>query len=525
REGPGMAVGDIDNNGLEDLVIGNGRKAGTAIFKQTETGSFIKSVLNDTTDTEDAGSILFDYDNDQDLDLYIASGSSEFPKYSGHFKDRLFNNDGSGVFTVDTYALPPDSVSGSVVTAGDFDRDGDLDLFVGGRLIPQTYPFPEKSSLLRNDKGKFTDVTASLCRELTQAGLVTSALWTDYNQDGWIDLMIAGEWMPIRVFKNSQGKFAEVTEDVGLAGTGGWWRSIVSADFDLDGDLDYIAGNQGLNIWYKPLPGTPVYINAGDFDNNGNKDFVISAFLDGDYYPVHLRFELFSQLPYLQRKYPTFHEYAHATTSDIFPANVLKAGYQSESNIFESIILINYGSGAFDINALPFEAQFAPVFGMLPGDFNGDHLPDVLLVGNDYGMESFIGKSDAFVGLLLAGKGNCEFVPVPAAQSGFDVDGDARSLVGLNDKRGNSMVIAAQNNAPLRIFRINQSRVKTAKLIPQLYDRAVRIFYNDGKVEVRELHYGSGYLSQTSRMTDVDTTIVERIEIIDYSGKTRRHTF
>jgi hypothetical protein len=521
NDGPALAVGDINGDHLEDIIVGNGRKSDAAIFLQQEKDEYKKLALKDTSDTEDEGILLFDADNDGDLDIYLSSGSSEFRAHSYHYQDRLFFNDGQGNFTDCSDRLPLENIAGSVVTAADFDRDGDLDLFVGGRLIPQQYPMPESSMLLQNDQGTFRDVKSLLCPALDRIGLVTCALWTDYDGDGWVDLMVSGEWMPIRLFRNVKGKFTEVTATSGLSGTEGWWRSITSGDFDRDGVIDYIVGNQGLNFRYKPEPGHPLEIIAKDFDNNGVIDPVISSWREGDYYPVSLRNDIFQQISSLKKRLPHFKDYSSATTSVLLTKEEKKDAYQAETRIFESVILVNDGKGKFTIKKLPLQAQFAPVFGILTGDFNRDHFPDALLIGNNFSTEHFNGWCDASIGVFLKGNGKGDLEVVSPVETGFMVDGDGKALVTTWLGSGQQLVVASQNNDSLKIFRVNHS-LKDRVLVYPLPMECKVIYHNkDGSREIREIYYGDSYLSQSSRAVSADPQFTEKLEFVDFSGKSR----
>jgi hypothetical protein len=334
-----------------------------------------------------------------------------------------FINDGKGKFTKSTNALPLDSTNGSCVRAADFDGDGDLDLFVGGRVVSGHYPEPPKSFLLVNDHGKFTDVTARLCPELKNIGMITDALFTDFNNDSKVDLIVTGEWMPITFFKNT-GKGFEEVKNTGLENSIGWWNSIVAGDFDNDGDIDYIAGNLGLNTNYKCNSSEPLTILAKDLDNNGSMDAMVFCYMkaeDGTMkpFPMATKGDMVSQLISTRKKYPTYKAYGAAAMEDMWSAKDKEGAIMLQANDMHTSYLENEGNGHFTLKTLPLEAQAAPVFGMMAEDIDDDGSLDVLMVGNDHGMDPYTGRMDAFNGLYLKGDGKGNFQPLTLAQSGF----------------------------------------------------------------------------------------------------------
>lgn len=521
RQGPGLAVGDLNGDGLEDVVVGNGRGADITFLIQRTDGGFDEKMLKDTADVEVTGLLLFDADNDGDPDLYAVSGGSEFHSHSYHFRDRLFKNTGNGEFVKDQDALPDIFISGSIVTACDYDRDGDLDLFIGGRVIPQSYPMAERSILLRNDGGIFRDITGSACKQFMHLGMVSTALWTDYDMDGWVDLMIAGEWMPIRMFKNEKGTFREVSSEIGLTGTEGWWNSLNAGDFDNDGDLDYVLGNQGLNNRYKASRDKPVYVVATDFDNNGIIDPVINAWIDGNYYPVHLRNDLIRQMPFMKKRFPTYIAYSSVRSDELFSKEELKNAVEYKARMFESVLLMHSADGTFSIQKLPFEAQFAPVKAILVSDFDFDDNADIIMIGNNFDTESLNGSHDAFIGLFLKGNGEGNFSPVPVTRSGFFIDGDGRSLISLFNRNNDQLMVASQNNDSLKVFDLQRPSDHWIRFSTEKSDRLARVYHRDGSVKVREFYYGSSYISQSSRDFIIDKTRVEKIVLVDYDNKPR----
>lgn len=519
QEGPGITVGDMDGDELEDFFIGNGRFAAGVAFIQSETGRFTHTSLADTLDREDMGVLLFDADNDGDDDLYVVSGSYEMKAGSRFLNDRLYLNDGKGQFIYNKNAIPEMNIAGSTVNAADIDRDGDLDLFIGGRMVPQAYPLPERSALLINEGGIFRDRTGEWCPELMEAGMVTTALWSDYDNDQMIDLIIAGDWMPVRVFRNTGTELQEVTTILGMDMTNGWWNSLTAADFDRDGDMDYVAGNQGLNMKYKPQPGRPVRVYAKDFDNNGLTDNIIVAWREGAYYPVHLRNDISRQLNYFSQEYQEYSQYSAADFNELFSEEDLEDAYIGEAYIFESIYIENLGNNKFRWKPLPGEAQFAPVYGMLAEDFTGDGKDDLLMAGNNYAFELFTGKQDAFTGLLLAGNGKGGFRAVRSDSSGFYVDGDAKGMASLVREDGSRLILVGQNNDRLLAFANKLSPGK--KIIkPSPGEYRARIEFKDGSFMAKDIFYGSSYLSSSSRSFVLPDNVV-KVLLYSYTGESR----
>ena len=311
--GPGLAAGDVDGNGYDDILLGGSASYSGQAFLQQSNGKFINKNLTDTSNiqnAEDMGLLLFDADNDNDLDLYCASGSNEYPANSNKYADRLFINDGRGNFELDTSALPINYTSKSCVKACDFDNDGDLDLFIGGRCNPGKYPLPVSSFIYRNDSKpgqiKFTDITSEAANDLKNIGMICDAIWTDFDNDGWTDLIVVGEWMPITFYKNVKGKLQNITSTTGVGNQTGWWNSMVGGDFDNDGDIDYIVGNLGQNSFFRASDQYPVRLYAKDFDKNGSIDPIVTLYLKDQKgvkkeYPALNRDDIISQLPGLRK--------------------------------------------------------------------------------------------------------------------------------------------------------------------------------------------------------------------------------
>jgi len=527
EEGPGLAVGDADGDGLDDFYVGGAANRPGTLFIQRADGTFRATPgPGGAKRSEDMGALFFDADADGDQDLYVVSGSNEWEAGSDAYQDRLYRNDGKGHFTLDAAALPPMRSAGSCVKAADFDRDGDLDLFRGGRGVPNQYPLPGRSFLLRNEGGKFTDATDAVFPGLKNLGMVTDALWSDFDGDRQTDLVVVGEWMPVTFLRNQNGVLRNATAATGLADQVGWWNSLATGDFDQDGDLDYVAGNLGLNTNYKATADQPLAVYGGDFDDNGNFDAVLSCYMqaeDGQMkpFPLHTRDDLIVQLIRTRRDYPTYVKYGHATTEKLISAEDRRKGVSYQANQFASSYLQNLGNGKFALTPLPTPAQFAPMKGMLPTDADGDGHLDLLLVGNDYATEVFTGRYDALVGQMLKGDGKGGFAAVPLARSGFFVDGDARGVAQLADGQGNLLTVVTQNRDSVRVFKATAGAVEEKSTIALQPDDAwVEIGYADGRKQTLEAHYGSTYLSQSTRTVAVPAG-ARTVTVINYAGERR----
>ena len=522
KEGPGISVGDVNGDQRNDFFVGGATGQPGQLFLQQTDGSFLSQPLPDDPNYEDMGSLFFDADNDGDVDLYVVSGGTGLPPGSPYYRDRLYSNEGQGQFRLLTDALPDIRVCGSSVTAADYDRDGDLDLFVGGRVDLENYPLPPKSMLLRNDSNgsqgiRFSEVTSQASPALERVGLVSAALWTDYNQDGWVDLLLVGEWMPLTLFKNEQGKLVDVTSGTGLERYTGWWNSLTGADFDQDGDIDYVAGNLGLNTPYRVSPEHPMQIFAKDFDNNGAIEPICTYYVAGKNYPMYHRELLIERLPYLKKKFTTYHAYASASLSDIFSESELKDAYTVDSRHHASSYIENRGDGTFRVQALPTEAQISPIFGLLADDYNQDGYIDLLIAGNSYDINGQTGQHDAGIGLCLMGDGSGNFTPMAGRKSGFVVDGDTKGMAQLVKSDGSTLVLVALNDDSLRVF----TPTTKNRVIPLKKDDAfAEFYYKTGKTERREFYYGSGYLSQSSRACLLPSGMVS-VKVTTYTGETR----
>ena len=495
REGPGLAVGDIDEDGREDIFMSTAVQDTSYIWKQGKDGVFRKkTALPQSWKYEQQGSILADFNNDGRPDLYVASGGNELSYGAGNYQDQLYIQEPNGTFKI-SEGLPQINSSTATVNAADYDGDGDLDLFVGSRLKPNSYPTTDKSYILQNNRGRFKDVTATVAPEIADIGMVTSALWTDFNNDGRADLIVVGEWMEITFFENQKGKFHNVTPTSGVAGLSGFWNSINGADFDQDGDIDYIVGNFGENTDLKASKEEPLTIVAKDFDNNGRIDPIIGCYVNGVNYPIASRDALISQVASMKKRFQYYRDYGKTTFEEMFTEEQLKGAINKKATCLKTGYLENKGNGTFSYKPFPLVAQMSPVYGISIADLNDDGYLDVLLTGNRTDTETLGGSVNSSIGTLLLGNGKGDFKDVSVNASGFDVPADARGTAQLiSDGRIDFFV--ANNNAGLQCFtKKTKDRIITLK--PD--DTYALIKLSDGTKFKQEFYFGSGYLTQNSR--------------------------
>jgi len=456
-EGPALAVGDVNGDGLEDIFVGGATDQLSQLFIQQPGGRFSVSVqpvfLNDRY-TEDVDAAFFDADGDGDRDLYLVRGGSEEFTGSPILADRLLLNDGQGQFT----HSPPGTVpllmqNGSCVRPADFDGDGDMDLFLGTRSIPGAYGISPEQYILENDgSGSFLPLTPDRLGALNKAGMVTDAQWFDHDLDGDPDLVVVGTWMNVSVFRNDQGSFTDITSDAGLGENSGWWNCIECADLDMDGDMDLVAGNHGLNTMLKATLEEPVELWLNDFDNNGIPDPIICTYQDGQSYPIASLDELKRQIIGIDRIYTSYASYGGQSVKDIFGEELLARSMLKKATQFESAVFVNNGDGTYQRLILPLEAQFSPIRDILSGDFNEDGIPDLLLAGNNYASRPSLGRQDASPGWFLLGKKNLEFKILWPDKSGFSLDGDIRKMH-LIDLEGESVLVSLANNGYLETLK------------------------------------------------------------------------
>lgn len=454
QNGPFTAIADVNGDGLEDFYVGGAYKQAGQLFLQNANGKFTASkvaAFEKDNSYEDMGCVFFDSNNDQHLDLYVVSGGSEFPINSAFYQDRLYLNNGKGQFTKaeTNKVIPSITSSGSCVAANDYDGDGDLDLFVGGRILPNRYPFSPESFLLRNDNGNFHIASEQTAPGLKNAGMVTSAIWSDVDKDGVKDLIVAGEWMPFKIYLNRNGNLEDATEAYGLSNTVGWWNRLIEQDIDGDGDMDYIAGNLGKNYKFHASEEKPFHIYCDDFDENGSFDIVLAKYYGKTQVPVRGRQCTSEQIPEIGEKFPTFNAFADADVGKILGKEIEEA-LHIEARLFASAIFINEG-GKFTIQQLPQMAQLSSINGIIAEDYTGDGKTDLLVAGNLYGSEAETTRADASIGLLLQGNGNGGFTPLSVLESGFNVPFDVKDLqaIKVGNKKG---ALVACNDDLLRLF-------------------------------------------------------------------------
>ncbi len=459
-EGPALAVGDVNGDGLDDLYFGGAKGQPGRLLVQQPGGGFAstnEALFEADRVSEDVDAAFFDADGDGDLDLYVVSGGNAFSSMAPALQDRLYLNDGAGAFEKAQGALPALYISGACVAPYDFDGNGDTDLFVGGRVVPWRYGLSPESVLLENNgTGHFRNVTEEVAPELAHIGMVTDAVWTDYDGDGNTDLIVVGEWMPVTVFRNESDGTFEKANVPGLEHSHGWWNVVVAEDMDGDGDEDLILGNLGLNTQLRAGPQEPATLHVGDFDGNDSVDQILSYYNGEQSYPLLMRAVLGRALNFIWKKYPSHAEYAGAPITEVLSEAQRAQAVVRRAYTFSTSYAENNGDGTFTVRPLPYRAQLTPVYGLLTGDFDGDGHRDLLLAGNFHGFKPRLGRADAGYGLFLKGDGTGHFEPVPTRRSGFRVSGEARALRHINTRSGPLLVVARNDAAPL-VFDVQQT--------------------------------------------------------------------
>lgn len=446
--GPKLSMGDLNGDGQADIFIGGSKDHAASIlfgsngnFTWAQPTAFMSDAVS-----EDMQSVIFDADNDGDMDIYVSSGGIEFSSLSSAFQDRMYLNDGSGNFTKSSQILPSQTryVSSSTVSAADFDNDGDIDLFVGEGGRPMQYGVPGDGFLLANDgKGQFTDVTEAHAPELKALGMITASAFTDVNGDGSPDLIVVGEFMGIEIFINQGGNFKRSTPE-NLGGAKGWWSAIHAVDIDQDGDMDFVVGNHGLNSRFKATASEPIALFVKDFDNNGTLDPILSKYMaDGKAYPYGLRHNLIDQIKGLKKVLPDYKTFKEMGIRDIFDTQQMEGVLEVQATQMNSVLVINQGNMKFELRELPSQAQISPVYGIASGDFDRDGDLDIIMGGNLYAVKPEVGRYDASYGTFLKNDGNGNLVAAQPGE-GFMIQGEVRDFLVFRD-----FVIVARNSEPL----------------------------------------------------------------------------
>ena len=454
NQGPTLAVGDINGDQLEDIFLGGGKRQASSLYIQLENGSFQLSdslVFAEDAINEDVSQQFFDADNDGDLDLIVLSGGNEF-KTGKPIAPRLYYND-NGHFVKDKSQFQNLFINASTVTTIDLENDGDIDLCFTSNGLPSKFGYtPQQFIFQNNGKGQFKDITNTYAPDFQNIGLVQDINWIDINNDEFKDAIVVGHWMPIAIFIND-GTALKLQKTKGLKNTSGWWNSIKSADFDQDGDIDFIAGNWGLNTRLSASKEEPITLYSNDFDDNGNEEPIITYFYQGIETPFASKDELSKQMPFLNKEFLSYKTFSEAAFTDLFPKKKIKSAYKKQLNELASIYIENKGNGDFEIKKLPFGAQISMIFDMEVSDFNNDGYNDVLIVGNNYEISTQLGRLDASHGVLLLNDTNGFFKE--AKNQKFDIPGPARDIQKITINNQEHYLITINNDKPILLKKID----------------------------------------------------------------------
>jgi enediyne biosynthesis protein E4 len=457
-EGPKLSQGDLNGDGMNDLFIGGPKDQAGTMFFQTLKDGFEKTnekLLSKDKISEDMGSAIFDCDGDGDMDIYVCSGGNEFPTSSSALSDRLYINDGRGIFSKFGKLFPTNKFeSSSVARAADYDNDGDQDLFVGIRLQPFSYGLPVNGYLLRNDgEGNFEEVSGTVCPEFSKLGMITDARWVDIDNDKDQDLVVVGEWMPIKIFINQKGILRDNSKSYGMDNTSGWWNTIEVADLNGDGFMDLVVGNHGLNSRFEGTITRPLSMYVNDFDRNGSIEQIICAYNGDKSFPMVLRHDLLSQIPSLKKKYLKYDDYKDQTISDIFVPEQLTNSILLQAVEMETSLFLNDRGEKLKKGSLPIQVQYTPIYAVQVFDFDGDAKLDIVMGGNLYRVKPEVGRYDASYGVFLKGDGKGAFVNFTSKESGLFIDGEVRDFEIM--KIGSvKYLLVAKNNEKLQWIKL-----------------------------------------------------------------------
>ncbi len=541
RRGPAIAVGDLDGDGRDDVVLGGTPQDPIRILLGGATGRFAASDAPGFADPQlDDGPILiFDADGDGRNDLLVTKSGSALPAGAAEYQPRLYLGDGRGGFRAapaDSLPAFPESVGAAA--AADFDRSGRLGVFIGGRVLPGQYPLSPKSALWANRGGRLEDVTEAIAPGLREVGMVSSALWSDVDGDGWPDLLLAIEWGRVRYFHNNEGRgFEDWTERAGFAAAGtGWWTSIAAADFNGDGRQDYVVGNVGLNTQYSASPSHPALLYYGDFGGSAGPQAIEAYYERDTVYPRRTRRDLGSLIPAIMKRYPRNDYYARATLDEILGGGEARGrAARFAATEFRSGVFLSQPDGTFRFEALPRIAQIAPVQGLVAGDFDGDGRADIYALQNSFSPIPSVGRFDGGLGQMLRGDGRGGFSPVPVIKSGLSVPFDAKALsvIDLDNDGWPDFLVSRNGNTTMafhneRLPGRNSIRVALRGLAgnPTAVGARVNLELADGLLQSREICAGSGYFSQSSAACFFgypDSNPPRLIEVRWPSGATSRH--